>query len=134
MTLGEKITHHLERVVHRDVISQIGDSFFERVEEQGSSFMLRRTNLQRDDGRTLNIVDEIEIEERDTRQRQEEEEKKDMTFDTFKETFTPHIEGSAANEREAHESQGEEEDGVKSKGKGTSKKSVNRTNSQLNAD
>lgn len=29
MTLGEKITHHLERVVKRDVISQITDSFFE---------------------------------------------------------------------------------------------------------
>lgn len=135
MTLGEKITHHLERVVHRDVISQITDSFFERVEEQGSIFQLRRTNLQRNDGRTLNIVDEIEIEERETREKQEEEEKKDMTFDSFKETFTPHIEGSAANEREAHESHGEEEDGVKSNRKGTmSKKSINRTNSQLNDD
>ena len=66
MTLGEKITHHLESIVKKEVISQIGDSFFERVEEQGTIFMLRRTNLQRDDGRTLNIVDEIEIEERET--------------------------------------------------------------------
>ena len=57
-----------------------------------------------------------------------------MTFNKFKEEFSTHIEGTAANEREAHESQGEEEDGVKSKGKGTSKKSVNRTNSQFNAD
>ena len=69
MTLGEKITSHLEKVVKRDVISQIGDSFFERHEEQGSIFMLRRTNLQRDGGRTLNIADEIEIEEREARER-----------------------------------------------------------------
>ena len=135
MTLGEKITHHLESIVKKEVISQIGDSFFERVEEQGTIFMLRRTNLQRDDGRTLNIVDEIEIEERETQMKQEEEEKKDMTFDSFKEAFTPHIEGTAYNEREAHESQGEDDDGKKSALQGTrSKKSMNRTNSQLGAE
>lgn len=37
-----------------------------------------------------------------------------MTFDAFKEAFTPHIEGTANNEREAHESHGEDEDGKKS--------------------
>ena len=59
-----------------------------------------------------------------------------MTFDSFKETFTPHIEGTANNEREAHESQGEDEDGKKSALQGTRSKkgSMNRTNSQLNAE
>ena len=54
-----------------------------------------------------------------------------MTFDSFKETFAPHIEGSAANEREAHESQGEDDDGKKSALQGTRSKkgSMNRTNS-----
>lgn len=65
MTLGEKITAHLEKVKKKNVISIIGDSFFEKVEEQGCLFQLRRTNLQRDDGRTLNIVDEIEQEEQE---------------------------------------------------------------------
>lgn len=131
MTLGEKITHHLERVVKRDVISQITDSFFEQVEENGSIYFMRRTNLQREDGRTLNIVDEIEIDERENRERQEEEEKKDMTYDSFKEVYTPHIEGTANNEREAHESQGEDEDGKKSamQASRSKKSNMNRTNS-----
>ena len=44
-----------------NVISHISDAFFEQVEEGGDIFYLRRTNLMRDNGRTLNIVDEIEI-------------------------------------------------------------------------
>ena len=134
MTLGEKITHHLDKVRSKNVISQIGDSFYAPVEEQGSIFMLRRTDLQRDGGRTLNIVDEIEIEEREMRNVQEEEEKKDMTYDTFIEEFTPHIDGTATNEREGNESADEApEDGKKSVGKGTaSKKSI--VGSQFNAD
>ena len=103
--------------------------------------MLRRTDLQRDDGRTLNIVDEIEIEELEARTQLEEEEKKDVTFDTFKENFTAHIEGTAPNEREAHESQGEDnDDGKKSARKSQSsrlkskKGGGSRSNSQINAD
>ena len=53
----------MEKVKTKNVISHINDIFFESVEEQGCQFQLRRTNLQRDDGRTLNIVDEIEVEE-----------------------------------------------------------------------
>ena len=45
MTLGEKITAHLEKIKTRKVLSQIGDSFFAQVEEQGNIFQLRRTNL-----------------------------------------------------------------------------------------
>lgn len=85
MTLGEKIEHHQEKVLKKSVISHIGDTFFERTEEAGNIFMLRRTNLQRDEGRTLNVIDEIEVEEAKQRREQEEEEKKDLTFDSFKE-------------------------------------------------
>ena len=66
-TLGEKIEQHLEKVKKKDVISLIGNSFFESVEEQGTNFYLRRTNLQREDGRTLDVVDEIEVEEEQQR-------------------------------------------------------------------
>ena len=45
MTLGEKITHHLEKIKKKEVISLIGDSFFEPIEENGCNFWLRKTNL-----------------------------------------------------------------------------------------
>ena len=61
-TLGMKINAHLGKIGKKNVVSHIGDSFFEPCEEQGTIFQLRRTNLQRDNGRTLNIDDEIEIE------------------------------------------------------------------------
>jgi len=71
---------------------------------------LRRTNLQRDNGRTLNIVDEIEVQASQERALREAEEAKDMTFDSFKDQFLAHIEGTAANEREAAESADENVD------------------------
>ena len=100
----------MEKVKTKNVISHINDIFFESVEEQGCQFQLRRTNLQRDDGRTLNIVDEIEVEELTSRLEQIEEEKKDQNFEDFKEMFFEHLEGIAQNEREAHESHDEAEE------------------------
>ena len=85
-------------------MSHIGDSFYEPCEELGTIFQLRRTNLQRDNGRTLNIVDEIEVEAAEERERVEEEEKKDLTYEDFMKQFEGHIDGTAANEREAHDS------------------------------
>ena len=64
LTLNEKIEKELEKVKKKAVVSHMGDSFFKEVEEHGSIFYLRRTNLQRDNGRTLNIVDEIEEQEK----------------------------------------------------------------------
>ena len=110
-TLGQKITSHLHKVKSKNIISHIGDSFFRPAEEHGSLYMLRRTNLQRDDGgRTLNIVDEIEVEAAQLRAEREEEEAKDMTFAQFMASFQSHIEGTATNDREAHESAGDAED------------------------
>ena len=113
LTLAEKIDEKLDKMKKKDMISHICDSFFEEVEEDGKYFMLRRTNLQRDDGRTLNIVDEIEVEAAREAQAQEEEEKKDMVFEDYKEQYMAHIEGTAKNEREAHESAEEEAEGAK---------------------
>lgn len=113
LTLAEKIDEKLDKIKKKDMISLICDSFFEEVEEDGKYFMLRRTNLQRDDGRTLNIVDEIEVEAAREAQAQEEEEKKDLVFEDYKEQYMAHIEGTAKNEREAHESADEEAEGAK---------------------
>ena len=38
----------------------------------------------------------------------EEEERKDLAYEDYKEQYTEHIEGRAKNEREAHESAEEE--------------------------
>ncbi len=137
MTLVEKITSHQDKVAKRNVVKLITDAFFEHYEEQGSLFQLRRTNLQRDDGRTLNIVDEIEVEEQQEREVQIEEEKKDIPFNVFKDSMAGHIEGTAANDREAQDSQGEEaEDGKKSVKVSVSKKGsvMNRTGSAFDGD
>ena len=63
LTLNEKIEKELEKVKKKAVVSHMGDSFYKPVEEGGNIFYLRRTNLLRDNGRTLNIVDEIEVQE-----------------------------------------------------------------------
>lgn len=63
LTLKQKIEHNFEKIKKRDLISHIGESFYAPVEEKGLVWQLRRTNLQRDNGRTLNIVDEIEVQD-----------------------------------------------------------------------
>ena len=104
LTLAEKIDEKLDKIKKKDMISHICDSFFEEVEEDGKFYLLRRTNLQRNDGRTLNIVDEIEVQAAEDARIQEEEEKKDLAYDDYREQYQAHIEGTAKNEREAHES------------------------------
>lgn len=84
----------------------------------------------------MNIVDEIELEEKLEQDKQAEEEKKDQPFDAFKASMASHIEGTASNDREAHESQGEDDGEKKSVRKSTiSKKgsALNRTSSQFDA-
>jgi len=140
-TLKEKIEHNFEKIKKRDLISHIGESFFEPVQEKGVVYQLRRTNVQRDNGRTLNIIDEIEAQAAQERELREIEEAKDMTFEDFKEQFLAHIEGTAANEREAVESHDEGVDVVNKSAKpgsmskkGTEANDLNKTTSskQLN--
>ena len=136
LTLNEKIEKELEKVKKKAVVSHMGDSFYKQVEECGNIFYLRRTNLLRDNGRTLNIVDEIEVQDAEDLKRREEEEKRDITFDEFKTKFIDHIEGTAnLDGRSAHDSV--EEDGgdaPKSNKKGNGSKKgteMNKTVSQM---
>ena len=39
----------------------ICDSHFQEVRELGAVYLVRRTNLMRDDGRAINITDEVEF-------------------------------------------------------------------------
>ena len=99
--------------------------------------MLRRTNVQRDNGRTLNIEDEIEVQAAKEREVREIEESKDMTFDDFMAQFEAHINGTAANEREAIDSADEDDKVPKSAKPGASslsKKDPNKTASSHAVD
>ena len=141
MTLKQKIEHNFGKIKKKDLISHIGESFFAPVEENGSVWQLRRTNLQRDNGRTLNIIDEIEVQAAEERKQQEIEEAKDMTFDDFKLRFLAHIEQTAPNDREAIESNDENVDAINKSAKpgtmskrGTEMNDANKTSTsrQLN--
>ena len=108
MTLKEKIDQQLQKVKKKEVVEHIDDCFFQEVEEGGSLYLVRRTNLQRDGGRTLNIPDEIEIANQEQLRAQEEEAKRDITFEEYKAKFEDHIEGRAENLRSQHDSENEE--------------------------
>ena len=136
-TLAEIIEKELKKVKKKEVVSHMGDTFFKQVEEGGNMYYLRRTNLLRDTGRTLNIVDEIEIQEIQEQKEREEEEKRDISFDDFMTKFLDHIEGNAGLDgRSVHESvEGEDLDmQAKSVRKGTASKKgteMNKTASQM---
>lgn len=121
MTLKEKIDQQLLKVKKKDVIEHIDDCFFEEVEEGGCLFLIRRTNLQRVGGRTLNIPDEIEIANREALRAQEEEAKRDITYEEYKEKFEDHIEGRAENTRSQHESDPEIDENAKAPSKSAPK-------------
>ena len=63
-TLKEKIDKQLESIKKRDIVETINDCFFEETEDVGRFMYCRRTNLQREGQRTLNIPDEVDAEER----------------------------------------------------------------------
>lgn len=62
-TLSEKIKKHLEKVKKKEVVSHMIDTFYERREEGGINYYVRYTDLQRPDGRTTDVPDEVEIQE-----------------------------------------------------------------------
>ena len=138
LNLGEKIEKELEKVKKKGVVSHMTDTFYEMVEENGSNFYLRRTNLLREGGRLLNIVDEIEVQEKEERAQREIEAARDITFEEFKDKFMDHINGTAENQRSAHDSAEEEEDpGKKSAKKGSKSQrntDMNKTHSNIDGD
>ena len=61
MTLGEKIEKNLDKIKKTKIISLIDDAFYREEVERGNIFYVRRTDLQRADGRTRDVPDEIEL-------------------------------------------------------------------------
>ena len=134
MTLKEKIDQQLQKVKKKDVIEHIDDCFFEEVEEGGALFQVRKTNLQRDGGRTMNIPDEIEIANEEAMRLADEEAKRDINYEEYKSKFEDHIEGKA-EARVIEESDNEEPAQVMSKSAPKSKKDItnqNKTGSNFN--
>jgi len=99
LTLSEKIEKLIDKVKKKDVISHIGDCFYEETVEGGTVFYLRRTNLLREIGRTLEVEDEIEVSNKLKAEAEAIENARDIGFGEFKEKFTEHIEGRADNDR-----------------------------------
>ena len=67
---------------------------------QGVVFHLRKTNLQREeDGRLKNVVDKVELAEKEKTEADEKEAARDMEYAEFKEKYVAHIEGTAQNDR-----------------------------------
>ena len=135
--MKEKIDEQLQKVKKRQVVEHIDDCFFEEVEESGCLFQVRRTNVQREGGRTLDIPDEIEIAAQEALRLQEEEAKRDITYEEYKAKFEDHIEGRAKNERVQEESADEEPANVASKSNPKSKKEItnlNKTASNFNVE
>ena len=99
MTLGEKIEKNLEKIKKTKIISLIDDAFYREETERGNTFYVRRTDLQRGDGRTRDVPDEIELKIQAEIEQAEIAAKKDMTFEEFKAKFEDHIEGRAEQTR-----------------------------------
>ena len=135
MTLKEQIDKQLQKVKKYDVVKHIDDSFFSQCEENGCLFQLRRTNLQREGGRTLNIPDEYEIAAEEQRREEEEKAKHDITFEEYKAQFEEHIEGRA-DARSQHDSEVDDAEPKASVGKekksNRGKTEQNKTSSNFN--
>ena len=71
---------------------------------------MRRTNLQREGGRTLDIPDEVELAEKKKAEAEAIEAARDMEYEEFKDKFVDHIEGRAENVRNRAEDTEEEID------------------------
>jgi hypothetical protein len=100
LTLAEKIEKLIDKVKKKEVVSHIDDAFYSEVVEQGVVFYVRKTNLQRETGRTKDVVDEIEVAEKKKIEEDRIEAARDMEYEEFKEKFEDHILGKAVNERD----------------------------------
>lgn len=116
LTLAEKIAKSLEKIKLKNVISHIQDAFFVKENEQDSLFWTRRTNLFREEGRTMNVEDEVAIAQKLQRQIDLAEASRDPTYEEFKFKYEDHIEGKAPNLRTARQSNfGDEAKSTRSK-------------------
>jgi len=97
-------------VKKKEVVSQMVDTFFKPVEEQGVVFYTRHTDLMRPGGRTVDVEDELEIQAKVAEEEAKAELMRDITFDEFRTKFEDHIEGRAAVDRTQHGSDDEGDD------------------------
>jgi hypothetical protein len=111
LTLAEKIEKLIEKVKKKEVISHIDDAFFAEQNEGGVVFYCRRTDLQREPGRVLDVEDEEEVAQKAKVEKEAIEAGRDMGYDEFKEMFEDHIEGRAENNRAKGDDSEEGEDG-----------------------
>jgi len=107
-TLPEKIEKLIEKIKKKDVVSHMNDTFYEEVVDAGTVFYLRRTDLQREDGRHKNVVDKVEKAEKEKNDFDAKEAARDMAYEEFKESYVEHIEGRAENDRNLGEESGED--------------------------
>jgi len=107
-TLPEKIEKLIEKIKKKDIVSHMNDTFYEECVDSGVVFYLRRTDLQREDGRHKCIVDKIELAEKEKNDFDCKEAARDQSYEEFKEKYVEHIEGCADNARELGEDSGED--------------------------
>lgn len=123
LTLGEKIAKTLDKIKSKDVVSHIDDAFYQKEVEKDSLFYIRRTDLFRLN-RTLDIPDEVAIQQKVQAELEAIEARRDATYEEFKFKFEDHIDGKAPNMRTARASNfGDDAKSARSKSvKGKSKK------------
>lgn len=130
LTLAEKIEKLIEKVKKKDVVEHIDDSFYSETVEQGVVFYIRKTNLQREGGRTKEVVDEIEVADLKKIEEDKIEAARDMEYEEFKAKFEDHILGKAANERDVGSDNEEDEGPNASKGAELKSHMTGRSSSQ----
>ena len=121
LTLGEKIELALETLKTKSCVSLIDDSFLVPELSDGNEYFIRRSNFLREDGRKLDIVDEVLIAKRLQQELEKAEAERDRTFEEFKLENEDFIEGRLTQQRSARISN-EDQKSQRSKsnrGKGT---------------
>ena len=108
-TLPEKIEKLIEKIKKKEVVSHMNDTFYEEVVDEGTVYYLRRTDLQREDGRHKNVVDKIELAEKEKNDFDAKEAARDQAYEEFKEKYVEHIEGRADNDRDLGGESGDDE-------------------------
>lgn len=93
MNLGEKIEHALGKLKTKKCVSLIDDSFLGPEISGCNEYFTRRSNFLREDGRKLDIVDEILIARQIQAQIDKAEAERDRTFEEFKLENEDFIEG-----------------------------------------
>jgi hypothetical protein len=101
LTLGEKIELALEDLKTKSCVSLIDDSFLVPENSCGNEYFTRRSNFLRDDGRKLDIVDEVLVAQRLQAELDKAEAERDRTFEEFKLENEDFIEGRLTRQRTA---------------------------------